>query len=64
VYVDTGLGYGGQVSITYECHIYSSEKLAWFGRVGAGAAYKWSSDNDIFRTNWPGYNYNVNWKKK
>jgi hypothetical protein len=47
VYLDTGLGYGGQVSINYERQIYSGEKLTWFGRVGAGAAYKWKSNDDI-----------------
>jgi hypothetical protein len=45
VYLDTGLGYGGQVSINYERQIYSGEKLTWFGRVGAGAAYKWRNNN-------------------
>jgi len=47
VYLDTGLGYGGQVSINYERQIYSGEKLTWFGRLGAGAAYKWTSDDDV-----------------
>jgi hypothetical protein len=47
VYLDTGLGFRGQVSINYERQIYSSKKLTWYGRLGAGAAYKWTSDNDV-----------------
>lgn len=47
VYLDTGLGYGGQVSINYERQIYSGKKLTWFGRLGAGAAYKFTSDDNV-----------------
>ncbi|MCK5441322.1 MAG: hypothetical protein KAJ23_05495 [Maribacter sp.] len=47
VYLDTGIGFGGQVSFNYERQIYSGEKVTWFGRLGAGAAYKWTSNDDV-----------------
>ena len=47
VYLDTGLGYGGQVSFNYERLISSGEKVTCFGRLGVGVAYKWTSDDDV-----------------
>ena len=46
VYLDTGIGIGGQVSINYERQLYSGEKVTWFGRIGTGAAYKFGLVND------------------
>ena len=33
--------------LTYGRQIYSSKKLTWFSRLGAGATYKWKSNEDI-----------------
>lgn len=48
LYLDSGIGYGGQVSFNYERRVYSGEKTTWFGRLGAGTAYLLTSDNNVW----------------
>lgn len=38
VYADAGGHFAGQVSVNFEGHIYSGEKVTWYGRGGVGAS--------------------------